>query len=121
MASAPESNPRRQGGCPECGGVVVRTSTKGPPRVFCKPACKRAFFNREAVDGRAIIALAKAWRLTRNNRDDRQLGADCLSAMSSILDLMNERDRREGRTSAMTMYYAEMKLAGGLYMDRTRS
>jgi endogenous inhibitor of DNA gyrase (YacG/DUF329 family) len=119
LAAANAINPRRTFGCPECGKPAVRRSPNGPPPLFCSKKHKRAFFAREAVDGRAIIALAKGWRLSRNNKADSALGAQCLTVMSAIVDLMNERDRKDGRTTAMTLGYTETKLRGGAYMDRT--
>lgn len=123
MASHPGAA-RRNHGCPECGSPPERKSAKGPPPIFCSLACKKAMEARKLGDGRTIIAFAKAWRLSRNNPADRQLGAECLSAMSAILDIQNERDRSEGRTSAMTMGYAETLLDGNngnTYRDRTDS
>jgi hypothetical protein len=108
-------------GCPECGVVAERKSIKGPPPIYCCDAHKKAFQNRQAVEGRALIAFAKAWRLSRNNRTDADLGAACLTRLSATIDLMNERDRKEGRTTLMTLGYADGLLRQGIsYLDLTR-
>lgn len=108
-------------GCPECGGEVARKSDRGPPPMFCGKACKTAFFNRAKVDGAAIIMLAKAWRLARNNKADSALGAACLTEMSKIVDYMNERDRAEGRTTAMSLGYASRMRFNLPYVDASES
>ena len=119
MVATPES-PARTYGCPWCGGNPERKSAKGPPPLFCSPKCRTAMEGLKLADGRAIIAFAKAWRISRNNPRDSALGAACLTEMSSILDQLNERDRKAGRTSAMTLSYAERLLkAPDKYRDRS--
>lgn len=100
-------NSRREYGCPECGSKPERKSAKGPAPLYCSNECKRAFQNRQAVEGRAIIGLAKVWRLSRNHKDDRELGSAAFNRMVSTLDYMTGRDRSEGRTTARTLGYGE--------------
>jgi hypothetical protein len=105
LAEYNEAHPRRPGGCPECGGIVVRKSVKGPPPLFCGEACATACERRKLSDGRAIIDLAKAWRAARNNKSDARIGSICLTEMCSILDKMIDRDRAKGRTVPMLLSY----------------
>lgn len=114
--NAQEAAPRPLRICAECGeGFVPRR----PQQQFCKPAHKTKFQNRSAADGRAIIALAKAWRISRNSAANRDLGARCMSQMSAILDAMNERDRKANRSTEMTLAYAKVLLDSGMdWRDR---
>lgn len=122
MATVIESAPApRQHSCPECGKPVVRKSPKGRAPIFCEKKCATAMERRKLADGRAIIVFAKAWRISRNNKANAPLGAQCLSAMSAIIDLQNERDRKAGITSEMTLAYAERLLEGDSYFDRSTS
>ena len=111
--------------CADCGSTF---QAKRSHATFCKPACKTAFQNRAAAEGRAIIALAKAWRLSRNAKGQspeaiatREVGGAALSELTSILDLFTAQDRAEGRTAAMTIEYARGLLDAGKFIDRTRS
>lgn len=110
--------------CPECGGTLPAPPPDakrvgGRPPKYCSPACKKAFQNRQAVHGRAIIGYAKSWRISRNNPNDKRLGAACLSHMSTVLDHLNEEDRKQGRTSLMTLSYAQSLLGDECYWDRS--
>jgi hypothetical protein len=109
LATAP---PQRRS-CAECGQPFKPSRFH---QSFCCPAHKVAFQNRAAVEGRAIIALAKAWRASRNRREDSALGSQCLSELCTILDEFNARDREAGRPAAQA--YAKRLLAMGRYMDR---
>lgn len=108
--------------CLECGESFVPNR---PQQVFCKPKCKTAFQNRAAVDGRAIIALAKAWRLSRNAKKgspNRALGAAAFGQMITTLDNMLERDRSEGRTPQMAFDYVRSLFWDGRdWRDRART
>lgn len=117
MATSPGHQPARTYGCPWCGKHAERKSPKGRAPMFCSKACMTAMERLKLADGRAIIALAKAWRISRNNPGNSALGAQCLSEISAILDLQNERDRKAGRSSAMTLGYAERLLKGDRYKD----
>jgi hypothetical protein len=101
--------------CAECGAEFAANR---PQQQFCQPAHKTAFQNRAAVEGRAIVALAKAWRAARNRKEDRQIGADCLAELSAILDSFNADDRKAGRPGPMP--YAAQLLKQGRFIDRRR-
>lgn len=104
--------------CPNCGAEVIRRSAKGQAPRFCQPKCKTEFQARAAVEGRAIIALAKAWRASRNRVEDRELGSKCLGEMVAILDSFNAKDRAAGRPRPTE--YARRLLFDGRYIDRMR-
>ena len=102
--------------CPNCGNPFKRKSYQ---QSFCGKECKIAFQNRAAAEGRAIVALAKAWRASRNAKANREIGAQCLAELCSILDSFNSEDRAAGRPSPIG--YAKGLLAQGRYIDRQRS
>lgn len=111
---APQSG-RKARICAECGTSFVPAR---PQQQFCESAHKIAFQNRAAAEGRAVIALAKAWRASRNSAANRELGSKCLSELAAILDLFNSDDRAAGRPSPMI--YAESLLKQGRFIDRRR-
>lgn len=101
--------------CAECGDLfhAVRHMQQ-----FCSPQCKRVFHERAVLEGRAIVALVKAWRGSRNRREDGPLGSQCLSEICSIVDGFNAADREAGRPAPQL--YAKRALAAGRYVDRAR-
>lgn len=102
--------------CPNCGGEVVRKSPKGPPKTFCGSACQKEFQNRAAVEGRAIIALAKAWRCNRGSGD---VSKEAMKQLCSALDLFNADDRQAGRPKA-DLFGAKLMADGRLPIDRLK-
>lgn len=104
--------------CPNCGAEVVRKSKHGPTPTFCLGGvCSKEFHSRELTEGRAIIALVKAWRLSRNRKEDKALGASCLSELTSIADRFNAADREAGRPR-ITEYVRIQLKTGYTYQDR---
>ncbi len=122
-APKPESKPLgwKSRLCAECGAEFVPNSYQ---QTFCSAAHRLAFHNRAAVEGRAFIAFAKAWRVSRNSKGSAKLGAVCLSEMSRILDSFISADAKEGRTGAVILGYARTCLreenAFGEFQDRRR-
>lgn len=108
----------REGICPNCGGPVVRLSNRGPVPTFCdargKGVCKREHFNRHLGEGRAVIALLKAWRVDRGTGE---IAKTAFAQMCQIVDQFNADDRDEGRPRA-DLYGAKLMADGRLYMDR---
>lgn len=101
-------------------GVCANCANPSRTR-YCSPKCKRAFNNRAIGRGGPVIPLALAWRASRNgNKEQKAIGASCLNELCRILDLYNEEDRAEGRSTAMTIEYARKLLASGQYIDRRR-
>lgn len=100
--------------CPECGGQVVRRSTRGPKPTFCGPECKRAHGNRHIVEGRAVIAFLKAWRIDRGSGE---IAKASFQQLCQIVDQFNTQDRAAGRPRA-DLYAAKLMEDGRLYMDR---
>jgi hypothetical protein len=99
--------------CPECGELFYPRAYQ---QVFCSTPHKKAFQNRAAVDGRAIIALAKAWRLSRNAKKDspnRATGQAAFRQLVTTLDNMLERDRDEGRKPQMAFDYVRSLFTDG--------
>lgn len=101
--------------CPECGGEVVRRSARGPTPTFCSKECKRAFSNRQLVEGRAVISLLKAWRIDRGSGP---IARAAFTEACRILDQFNGQDRADGRPRA-DLYGAKLLWTDGRrYMDR---
>lgn len=116
-ATAASAKPTRI--CAECGKPF--SPGNRPGRQFCCPAHKTAFQNRAAVEGRAIIALAKAWRVGRNTRDpaEKEISSCAMSELCTVLDTFLREDREAGRPGPLP--YAKSLLANGVrYIDRRR-
>lgn len=100
--------------CPECGGDVVRRSARGPIPTFCSHDCKRAHSNRHLVEGRAVIALLKAWRI---DRGQGEIAKSAFAEVNRILDQFNSQDREAGRPRA-DLYAAKLMGNGTQFIDR---
>lgn len=101
--------------CPECGNLFNRNR---PQQEFCSTAHAKSFQNRQLTEGRAVVALLKAWRASRNKKENGPLGAQCLSEVCTILDSFNAADREAGRPNAIV--YGKRLLSSGRYIDRAR-
>lgn len=104
--------------CPNCGGEVERRSSRGPVPTFCDArgpgVCKREHANRELVEGRAVIAFAKAWRIDRGSGE---IARGAFDQMIRIVDQFNAQDRAAGRPRA-DLYAATKLVDGTLFIDR---
>lgn len=100
--------------CPECGGSVARRSARGPFPTFCGPDCKKAHSNRHIVEGRAVIALLKAWRI---DRAQGEIAQQSFAQVNRILDQFNAQDRELGRPRA-DLYAAKLLVDGTQFFDR---
>lgn len=105
--------------CPNCGQEAVRKSKRGPPPIFCSKQCKRDMNNRLTVEGRAMAAYVKAWRIDRGSGEIAQRS---FAQLCEIADLFNARDFEAGRPRADL--YASKLLSetfvtrGTRYIDR---
>ena len=108
--------------CPECGNALPpRTPGKrGAASTFCCNEHKTVFQNRQAVQGRTIIAMAKAWRVSRNRKEDAKIGREALTEMCAILDSFIAEDRTAGRPRP-TEYAAAQLASGYRFIDRKRA
>lgn len=100
--------------CPECGGEVVRRSARGPIPTFCSPECKRSHNNRHLVEGRAVIAFLKAWRIDRGSGE---IAKASLAQVCQIVDQFNAQDRDAARPRA-DLYAAKLLRDGTIFRDR---
>lgn len=107
LAAWNEAHPRRPGGCPECGGIVMRKSPKGPPPLFCSEACQTKCERRKLSHGRVIIDDAKAWRAARNNKADADTGRHAFARLCANLDKLIDQDKAKGRTVPRLLSYVE--------------
>ena len=102
--------------CPECGGPAERRSARGPAPTFCSQECRKAHGNRHIVEGRAVIAFLKAWRIDRGSGE---IAKESLAEVCSIVDSFNTADREAGRPRA-DLYAAKLLAEGTRYMDRQK-
>lgn len=97
--------------CPECG---ITFHTTHPTKRFCDPAHTLAYGNREAVHGKAMASMEKAWRLKRGSGP---VGKAAFQELCSILDALNAEDREEKRPPA-TVYVESLLATGYTFRDR---
>jgi hypothetical protein len=103
--------------CDECGAPFKPSR---PRQVYCSKACKKARYVREQTQGAKIIALAKAWRMSKDSRGEkgkkgREIGARAFSELCRELDRFNQADRAAtGRADAL-------KTLARQYRDEVRS
>ncbi len=117
MASKPSISERiKERVCPNCGASVLRKHLKGPSPTFCSKACKTEMNNRLTVEGRAVIAFLKAWRINRGSGPIAQ--ASFQQAVETI-DYFNQRDAKMGRPRA-DYHAASILKEGTKYIDRQR-
>lgn len=104
--------------CPNCGGPVVRRSARGPMPTFCDAkgpgACKREHGNRALVEGRALVAFVKAWRI---DRAQGEIARGAFEQICRIADQFNAEDRTAGRPRA-DLYAAKLLADGTQFFDR---
>jgi hypothetical protein len=112
--------------CPECSGPVVRRNAKGPMPTFCDAqgpgVCKKAHANRHIVEGRAVIALLKAWRIDRGSGPIAQAA---FAQVCQIVDQFNAQDLAHvgpngERRPRADLYAAKLLADGSLFQDRQR-
>lgn len=116
-AKAPKPTVRERGNqrvCPNCGGDVARRSARGPMPTFCTPECKKDHANRHIVEGRAVIAFLKAWRI---DRAQGEIATRSFEQVCKIVDQFNAEDREAGRPRA-DLYAAKMLIDGTQFFDR---
>lgn len=100
--------------CPNCGGEVARKSERGPMPTFCSADCKKDHHNRHIVEGRAVIALLKAYRV---DRAQGEIARAAFAELTRILDQFNSQDFRAGRPRA-DLYAAKLLADGRRFQDR---
>lgn len=104
--------------CPNCGGPVERRSTRGPMPTFCdargKGVCKKEHANRHLVEGRAVIAFLKAWRI---DRGQGEIAQKSFEQICRITDQFNAQDLAAGLPRA-DLYAAKLLADGTQFFDR---
>lgn len=109
--------------CPNCAGAVERRSAKGPMPTFCSMECKKAHGNRHIVEGRAMAALIKAWRIDRGQGDIAQTA---FQQVCQIADQFNAADNawrgpNGERRPRADLYAAKLLADGSMFIDRQRA
>lgn len=100
--------------CPNCAGPVVRRSTRGPMPTFCSADCKKLHGNRALVEGRAVIAFLKAWRI---DRAQGEIAQRAFEQVCKITDQFNAEDLAAKRPRA-DLYAAKLLADGTQFFDR---
>lgn len=108
----------REAICPNCGGPVERKSKFGGVPIFCdakgKKVCKREFEARRIVEGRALVAFIKAWRI---DRGVGEIATRSFEQVCRIADQYNAEDREANRPRA-DLYAAKALADGTQFFDR---
>ncbi len=85
---------------------------------FCdakgKGVCKREHANRHIVEGRAVIAFLKAWRI---DRAQGEIAQGSFAEVCTIVDQFNAQDRAAGRPRA-DLYASKLLAEGTKFIDR---
>jgi predicted nucleic acid-binding Zn ribbon protein len=107
--------------CPGCGAVVP-SGGRGMGKGFCSNPCRKRFHNRNYAEGGPMVAMVKAWHLTRHAPAGSREAEICRFARGQLTQMAQhyiERDAREGRPSAVE-YVAGLMDCGTLWVDRIK-
>ena len=85
-----QPNPLCPGKCDWCGKRTKR-GQNGTVRSYCGPACRVAYNNLLATQGKPLVQLLKIWRLTRGRRGTR--GEGILGQIATRVDEINAADK----------------------------
>lgn len=101
--------PRPARVCPECGAPLPSAAWR---QLFCSPAHKAAFHNRQTVRGRTLTPLVIADRITRGgSRGDVATGRSARNRAQRLMDRWAAEDRDAGRISMVD--YVRLRSALG--------
>lgn len=94
--------------CPECGCVFVAQHHRA---LFCSPAHSKAYSNRQLSEGQRIVALAKAWRMSRGAKDadKKEAGKEAFFMLCRELDALNAADKQAGRLPAWKVFLSRLR------------
>lgn len=110
QAATIAQRPRSTVPCAECGQSFTFDGRK---TTFCSSPCKTAFQNRQLGRGRALVAMAQAWRLGRHTKNPSAKAAASFAfeQLAALADVYNREDAAAGRPSALA-YIAQLKASG---------
>jgi hypothetical protein len=100
--------------CPECGGTFASANLR---KLFCRPACSKAYSNRSLARGQAVLGLALAWRAGRHGKTpaDKAAASAAFGELCRRLDRIAAEDRAAGRLDALRLY--RKRSAAGVLSD----
>lgn len=104
--------------CPGCGAKFA-PGGRGMGKAFCGDKCRTAFHARAKAEGGPMVALVKAWTMTRHAKPGTREAEICRyarSELTAIASYFNERDEAEGRSAVD--YVATLMDAGTIWADR---
>lgn len=106
--------------CPGCGAQFP-TGGRGLGKAFCSDPCRTGFHNRAKAEGGPMVALVKAWTMTRHAKPGTREAEICRyarSELTAIASHFNERDEAEGRSAVD--YVATLMDSGTIWADRLK-
>lgn len=93
--------------CPECGKINFFQQSQA---LFCPPvegqnsqSCKRAWNNRNTVQGGPLVPLLKAWRKSRHAPKGDPIGSIVFTDICLALDRMIAEDKAAGRPGPLAI------------------
>lgn len=118
MANTPETTPTKS--CPGCGANFP-AGGRGLGKAFCSDKCRTSFHARAKAEGGPMVALVKAWTMTRHAKPGTREAEICRyarSELTAIASHFNERDEAEGRSAVD--YVATLMDSGTIWADRLK-
>lgn len=106
--------------CPNCSGPVIKTATKGRPRIFCSYECKEAFHGVKKSIARAAELAGRSCAFCNAPIEGRNAAAVCCSDACSVKYNNRRKAARlaEARRSARSGRQCES--CGGIIPDDRR-
>lgn len=90
--------------------------------MFCTDKCRQCYHNRNKAEGGPMVAMVKAWHLTRHAKPGTVEAEICKFARGQLTQMAGhwiERDRDEGRDQSVE-YVRRLMESGTLWIDRVR-
>lgn len=107
--------------CPGCGDTFA-PGGRGLGKEFCSNPCRTSFHARNQKEGGPIVALVKAWNLTRHAKPGTREADICRYARSELTKIAahySEKDAEAGRPSAVD-YVGKLMDGGTIWADRLK-
>lgn len=89
---------------------------------FCTDKCRQCYHNRNKAEGGPMVAMVKAWHLTRHAKPGTREAEICKFARGQLTQMAShwiDRDEGEGRNTAVD-YVGMLMESGTLWIDRVR-
>ena len=105
--------------CPECGNPITyerkptgaNQAKRGVMPVFCCPAHKRAWNNRQATRAAPLMLLMQVWRKGRHKKGSKAAKV-AFTELCLAIDKATAEDVAAGRPPAIEVYEARLRRQG---------